>query len=64
MKVLHEDYIELFTLDILKNLGYDILHGNDEQYLPGGHSALREDCKDVVLVQVEQAEIIARDWAH
>ena len=37
-------------MDILKNLDYDIIRGSNEEYLPGGSSALRSEYKDVVLV--------------
>ena len=45
-----EEHVEENVLDILKNLDYDIIRGSDEEYLPGGSSALRLDYKDVVLV--------------
>ena len=50
MKVIHENNVEEFVLDILKKMDYKILHGSDEQYLPGGASALRDDYKTVVLI--------------
>ena len=45
-----EEHVEENVLDILKNLDYDIIRGSNEEYLPGGSSALRSDYKDVVLV--------------
>jgi len=45
-----EEHVEENVLDILKNLDYDIIRGSNEEYLPGGSSALRSDYKEVVLV--------------
>ena len=45
-----EEHVEENVLGILKNLDYDIIRGSNEEYLPGGSSALRSDYKDVVLV--------------
>ena len=45
-----EEHVEENVLDILKNLDYDIIRGSNEEYLPGGSSALRSDYKDVILV--------------
>jgi len=49
-KLITEEYVEENVLDILKNLDYEIIRGSNEEYLPGGSSALRDDYKDVVLV--------------
>src|SRR3989344_4627846 len=49
-KLITEEHVEENVLDILKNLDYDIIRGSNEEYLPGGSSALRLDYKDVVLV--------------
>jgi len=50
-KVIHESDVEENVLDILKSLGYEIIRGDDEDRLPGGKQALRDDYKDVVLVK-------------
>src|SRR3989339_560319 len=49
-KLITEEHVEENVLGILKNLDYDIIRGSNEEYLPGGSSALRSDYKDVVLV--------------
>ena len=49
-----EEHVEENVLDILKNLDYDIIRGSNEEYLPGGSSALRSDYKEVVLVDKSQ----------
>ena len=38
------------VLDILKNLDYDIIRGSNEECLPGGSQALRQDYNDVVII--------------
>ena len=48
-KVIHESDVEENVLAILDSLGYEIIRGEDEDYLPGGRSALRADFKEVVL---------------
>jgi len=45
-----EEHVEENVLQILKSLDYDIIRGSNEEYLPGGSSALRSDYKDVVLI--------------
>src|SRR3989304_3586879 len=50
-KVIHESDVEENVLAILESLGYEIIRGDNEGYLPGGLSALRSDYKDVVLVE-------------
>ena len=50
-KVIHESDVEENVLAILKNLGYEIVRGDNEDYLPGGRSSLRTDFKQVVLVE-------------
>jgi type I restriction enzyme R subunit len=50
-KVIHESDVEENVLAILASLGYEIIRGDSEEYLPGGGSALRADYKDVVLVE-------------
>src|SRR2546427_4215864 len=50
-KVIHESDVEENVLSILDSLGYEIIRGDDEDYLPGGRSALRKDYEDVVLVE-------------
>jgi len=49
-KLITEEHVEENVLGILKNLDYDLIRGSNEEYLPGGSSALRSDYKDVVLV--------------
>jgi type I restriction enzyme R subunit len=50
-KAISESDVEEFTLSILKNLGYEIARGDNEDYLPGGRLALRNDYKEVLLVE-------------
>ena len=50
-KAISEADVEENVLDILKDLNYKIIRGDNENYKPGGKSALREDYKDVVLVE-------------
>src|SRR2546426_676607 len=50
-KVIHESDVEENVLSILEDLDYEIIRGDNEDYLPGGRSALRADYKDVVLVE-------------
>src|SRR2546422_10380322 len=50
-KVIHESDVEENVLAILENLSYEIIRGENEDYLPDGRSALRFDYKDVVLVE-------------
>ena len=45
-----EEHVEENVLQILKSLDYDLIRGSNEEYLPGGSSALRADFKKVVLV--------------
>ncbi|HIJ01251.1 TPA: type I restriction endonuclease subunit R, partial [Candidatus Woesearchaeota archaeon] len=49
-KLITEEHVEENVLAILKSLDYNIIRGSNEEYLPGGSSALRSDYKDVVLV--------------
>lgn len=49
-KVIHESDVEENVLAILRRLEYEIVRGDNEDYLPGGLSALRSNYKDVVLV--------------
>jgi type I restriction enzyme, R subunit len=50
-RVIHESDVEENVLAILENLDYEIIRGDNEDYLPGGGSSLRGDYKDVVLVK-------------
>src|SRR3989304_8775114 len=50
-KAITEADVEENVLAILESLGYEIIRGDNEDYLPGGRSALRADYKDVVLVE-------------
>ena len=49
-KIITEEDVEENVLAILKSLDYDIIRGSNEDYLPGGSSALRSYYKDVVIV--------------
>jgi type I restriction enzyme R subunit len=49
-KIISEADIEENVLSILGSLGYEIIRGDEEEYLPGGPLALRGSYKDVVLV--------------
>src|SRR2546426_3263868 len=51
LKAIHESDVEENVLAILESLGYEIMRGDNEDYLPGGRSALRADYRDVVLVK-------------
>ncbi len=46
-----ESDVEELVLEIMQKLGYEILRGANEDYLPGGSSALRKDFEEVVLVE-------------
>ncbi len=48
-KAIHESDVEETVLAILDSLSYEIIRGDNENYLPGGRFALRADYKDVVL---------------
>lgn len=50
-RVIHESDVEESVLTILESLGYEIVKGDNEDYLPGGRLALRAGYKDVVLVE-------------
>jgi len=50
-KAISESDVEEFALSVLENLGYEIARGDKEEYLPGGTLALRDDYKEVVLVE-------------
>lgn len=50
-KTIRESDVEENVLAILDGLGYGIIRGDNEDYLPGGGSALRADYKDAVLVE-------------
>ena len=50
-KVIRESDVEENVLAILESLGYEMERGDNEDYLPGGRSALRLEYKDVVLVE-------------
>jgi len=50
-KAIHESDVEENVLAILESLGYEIIRGENEDYLPKGRLALRDDYKDVVLVE-------------
>ncbi len=49
MAILESDF-ENFVLSIMESLGYEIARGDREEYLPRGTLALRNDYKEVVLV--------------
>lgn len=48
-KAITEADVEENVLAILQDLGYEIIRSDNEDYLPGGRSALRSDYKDVIL---------------
>lgn len=50
-KVIHESDVEENVLAILQSLGYEIIRGDNEDYLPNGRLALRQRYEDVVLVE-------------
>jgi len=50
-KAISESDVEEFVLSLFENLGYEIARGKKEEYLPGGSLALRNDYKEVVLVE-------------
>lgn len=49
-KAVHESDVEENVLSILGSLGYEIIRGDNEDYLPGGRFALRADYKDIIIV--------------
>ncbi len=49
-KAISESDVEEFALSLLENLDYEIIRGNNEDYLPGGKYELRQRYEDVVLV--------------
>lgn len=49
-KAISEADVEENVLSILQDLGYEIIRGDNEDYLPDGRFALRPDYKTVVLV--------------
>ncbi|MCY4491730.1 MAG: type I restriction endonuclease subunit R, partial [Thaumarchaeota archaeon] len=50
-KIISESDVEEYVLKVLHDdLNYEIIRGNAEKYLPGGSYALRDDYKDVILV--------------
>jgi type I restriction enzyme R subunit len=51
LTAISEADVEENVLSILQSLGYEIIKGGSEEYLPGGPLALRHDYKDVVLVE-------------
>ena len=48
-KIITEADVEENVLAILKDIEYEIIRGENEDYLPGGRQALRGDYKDVIL---------------
>jgi type I restriction enzyme R subunit len=50
-RAIRESDVEENVLAILASLGYGIIRGDNEDYLPGGRSALRAGYSDVVLVE-------------
>lgn len=49
--IISESDVEEFVISILESLGYEIAPCNNEDYLPGGRFALRNDYKEVLLVE-------------
>jgi type I restriction enzyme R subunit len=50
-KIITEADVEENALGILARLGYEVIRGDNEQYLPGGIKALRGNYGEVVLVE-------------
>lgn len=50
-KIISEADVEENVLSILKDLGYGIIRGDNEDYQPDGKKPLRSDYKDVILVK-------------
>jgi type I restriction enzyme R subunit len=50
-KVIHESDVEENVLAILETLGYEVIRGDNEDYLPRGRFALRPDYKAVVILE-------------
>lgn len=50
-KAISESDVEELVLSIMESLGYDVVGGDREEYLPGGRLALRNDYKQVVLIE-------------
>jgi type I restriction enzyme R subunit len=50
-KAISEADVEENVLSILENLDYEIIRGDNEDYQPRGKLALRDDYKDVILVE-------------
>ncbi len=50
-KVVSESDVEELVLSIMQNLGYEIVRGDKEEYLPNGGLALRNSYSEVVLVE-------------
>jgi len=50
-KAISESDLEDFVLSVLGSLGYEVIRGDREEYLPGGSFALRNDYKEVLLVE-------------
>ncbi len=48
-KIISEADVEENVLDILKDLGYEIILGKNEDYLPGGNNSLRDSYQDIIL---------------
>ena len=48
-KLITEADFEENVMDVLREIGYETIQGDGEEYLPEGVNALRDDYKDVVL---------------
>ena len=48
---LSEADVEEFVLDTLQKMGYEVIRGTEENYLPGGNSELRKSFKEVILTE-------------
>ena len=48
---LSEADVEEFVLDTLRKMGYEVIRGTDEDYLPGGNSELRKSFNEVILTE-------------
>ncbi len=48
---IYESDLENYVLSILESMGYEVVRGDNEEYLPGGTFALRSSYSEVLLVE-------------
>ena len=51
VRVIDESDVEMNVLSILQRLGYEIIGRDNEEYLPGGSSALRDNYREVIFAK-------------